>query len=215
MGARVRLLYCGKIIWAAAGRCPSSEGKSDVASDKAIVSGITGRYATALFDLAIEAGVLDSVEADLLKLNALLDESEDFAAFVASPLLGRADQVKAVAAVATSADLHALTGKFLGVLATNRRLNALVGIAGAFATLLAHHRGEVTAIVRSASALGAAQLKELEKQLKLATSSDVAIDASVDADLLGGMVVKVGSRMVDSSVKTKLDNLAVAMKGVQ
>ncbi len=186
-----------------------------MASDKANVSGITGRYATALFDLAKDAAAVDSVETDLLKLRSMLDGSDDFATFVSSPLYSRAEQVSSVAAVAGSADLHDLTQKFLGVLATNRRLNVLKGITRDFAALLSHHRGEVTASVTSPKALTKSQLSELEKQLKQAIGSSVTIDASVDASLLGGMVVKVGSRMVDSSIKTKLDNLAIAMKGVQ
>jgi len=186
-----------------------------VASQQAIVSGIAGRYAVALFDLAADGKVLDSVESDLIRLVALSTESEEFSTLVESPIIARSEQVKAVAAVTKAAELNALTGKFLGVLAVNGRLNALVSIAGAFATLLSDHRGEVTADVVSSTELSDNQLGDLKSQLKKAVGRDVAIEASVDATLIGGLVVKVGSRMVDTSIKTKLDNLAIAMKGVQ
>lgn len=184
-------------------------------SHKSIVSGITGRYAIALFELAEESKVFDAVEADLVGLKALLDDSEEFKTLVSSPLLSKEDQTKGVAAVAAAAKLSDLTAKFLGVLASNRRLNALAGSITDFEKLLANHKGEVSADVVSARKLTKKQLDDLTKKLKTAIGRDVAVTSTVDESLLGGLTVKVGSRMVDSSLKTKLDNLAIAMKGVQ
>jgi len=186
-----------------------------VTSHKVIVSGISGRYAVALFDLAFEAKALEAVESDLAKLKAMLEESADLRTLVSSPLYSRKEQSDAITKVASEGGLSDLTNKFLGVLAANRRLSALPAILVDFDKLAAEHRGEVTAEVVSARALTKKQLGDLEKKLKLAIGRDVAIDASVDESLLGGLKVKVGSRMVDSSLKTKLDNLAIAMKGVQ
>jgi len=186
-----------------------------VTSHKAIVSGISGRYAVALFELALEEKALKTVESDLANLKTLLQESADLRELVTSPLFSRDDQSKGVTGVAEAADLSALTVKFLGVLAANRRLDTLSAAIDSFEKLLAHHKGEVNAEVVSAHSLTKTQLAALKKQLKAAVGRDVAIDASVDETLLGGLRVKVGSRMVDSSLKTKLDNLAIAMKGVQ
>ena len=192
-----------------------TRGTSEVSSHKAIVSGISGRYAVALFELALENKALPAVEADLVALKALLGESADLRDLVSSPLYSRDDQAKGIAKTAEAMELSSLTVKFLGVLAANRRLSALADIGAAFEKLMAHHKGEVKAEVVSAHALSEKQLTDLKKQMKAAVGRDVDIDASVDETLLGGLRVKVGSRMVDSSLKTKLDNLAIAMKGVQ
>lgn len=185
-----------------------------LSSNKAIVSGIAGRYARALFDLANESKALEKVESDLSQLSTVLDESADMRSFVDSPVYGRAEQTSAVLAVAKAAKLGDLATKFLGVLAANRRLNILSSVIAGFGQFMSHHRGEVTAQVTSADELSDAQLKELKKELMASVGHDVTIDAVVDESLLGGLVVKVGSLMVDSSLKTKLDNLAIAMKGV-
>ncbi len=186
-----------------------------MASQKAIVSGISGRYALAFFDLAVETKSLDVAEADVSKLKSLIKDSADFKDLVSSPLYSSGDQISGVAAVAVAVGLSDITAKFLGVLATNRRLNVLSKTIRDFDKLVSDQRGEVSADVVSADELTATQLKELTKQLKNAVGQDVTINASVDESLLGGLVVKVGSRMIDSSIKTKLDNLRVAMKGVQ
>ena len=193
---------------------PHFRERPTLSSDKAKVSGITGRYALALFDLANESKALEAVESDLTGLSAALDESADLRSLVASPVYGRADQSAAIAAIAKASKLGDMATKFLGVLVTNRRLNILSGVIADFSRLMSHHRGEVTAQVASAHELSSAQLKELNKKLKASVGHDVAIDAVVDESLLGGLVVKVGSLMVDSSLKTKLDNLAITMKGV-
>ncbi|MBO6506703.1 MAG: F0F1 ATP synthase subunit delta [Kordiimonadaceae bacterium] len=184
-------------------------------SHKAIVSGLSGRYALAIFDLANENNALQAVEADFASLRTMLTESDDFGALVASPVITSEDQAKGVAAIADKAGFNALTGQFLGVLAANRRLTSLNSILSAFDRLVADQRGEVNASVTSAAKLTATQSKALQKNLKSALGQDVAIDEIVDESLLGGLKVKVGSRMIDSSLKTKLDNLAIAMKGVQ
>lgn len=184
-------------------------------SHAATVSGLSGRYAIALFELALEAKALEAVETDLANLSQLLDESADLQTLVSSPLLSRETREKAVLAVAEAANFTDLVKKFLGVLAANRRLSALANAIRDFRRLLARHRGELSAEVVSAKPLTQTQLTALTKKLKLSMGRDVAVEASVDETLLGGLVVKVGSRMVDSSLKTKLDNLQVVMKGVQ
>ena len=191
------------------------QGTSFVTSQKAIVSGLQGRYALAVFDLAVENNALQDVEADLASMRALLSDSADFNTLVSSPIVTRDEQQKGVEAVAKAAGFSKLTSDFLGVLAANRRLVALESIIEAFEKLVADHRGEVNANVVSAAKLSSAQMKSLQKNLKSAIGRDVMIDQVVDESLLGGLKVKVGSRMIDSSLKTKLDNLAIAMKGVQ
>lgn len=184
-------------------------------SHKAIVSGISGRYAIALFELAVEGKALPVVEADLAGVKALLADSTDMHAFVTSPIYSREDQFKGINAVASASKFSPLMVQFLGVLAANRRLASLSSIIRAFELLLADHRGEVSASVKSASALTKTQMTALQKSLKAAIGSDVAIDAEIDENLLGGLKIQIGSQMIDSSLKTKLDNLAIAMKGVQ
>ena len=184
-------------------------------SQNAIVSGLSGRYALAIFDLANENNALQAVESDFSSLRTMLAESEELGALVSSPVISSEDQGKGVAAIASSAGFNPLTTKFLGVLAANRRLTALKSIMDAFDRLAADQRGEMSASVTSAKKLTATQLKSLQKNLKSALGQDVAIESIVDESLLGGLKVKVGSRMIDSSLKTKLDNLAIAMKGVQ
>jgi len=186
-----------------------------VTSQKAIVSGLQGRYALAIFDLAVENNALQDVEADFVGMRALLADSVDFNTLVSSPIITRDEQQKGVDAVASVAGFSKLTVNFLGVLAANRRLVALELIIQAFEKLVADHRGEVSANVVSAAKLTKTQMTALQKNLKSAIGSDVMIDQVVDESLLGGLKVKVGSRMIDSSLKTKLDNLAIAMKGVQ
>lgn len=180
-----------------------------------INSGLSGRYATALFDLAQESGAVDATEKDLAVLLTAAQESADFKAFIQSPLYGKAIQQKAIEALAKEMKLSDLVTRFLGVLVAGRRLNVLEAIVRDFNALLANARGEVSAEVVSAEALSQKQIDALAKALKDTTGQNVTVDARVDESLLGGLIVKIGSRMVDSSLKTKLDNLKVAMKGVQ
>lgn len=179
------------------------------------MSGVSGRYATALFDLAAEHKALDQVEQDIGLLEALIEGSEDLVRLMKSPLFGRDAQQAAMSAVLADQAVSDLTRNFVGVIARNGRLGQLDRMAADFRKLLARHRGEVTAEVVSARPLSGAQVDALTRKLKLAVGRDVAIDATVDESLLGGLVVKVGSRMVDSSLKTKLETLKIAMKGVR
>lgn len=178
-----------------------------------IQASLGGRYATALFDLAREAKALDAVERSLSAVKAALAESADFKALTVSPLIARADAKKAIAAAAASMKLDATTTSFLGVLAENRRLAELPAILRAFRTLLANHRGETTAEVTSAHPLDTGQQDALKQQLKTRLGRDVSIDLNVDPSLLGGLVVRIGSQMIDSSIRTRLNTLANAMKG--
>jgi F-type H+-transporting ATPase subunit delta len=175
---------------------------------------IAERYATALFDLAESQGALDQVAGDLKALKAMVRDSADLKRLLDSPVLTRAETGKAVAALAETAKFAGLTANFLGLLAKNRRLFALVGVIDAYLGRLAAKRGELSANVASAVPLSQAQQDALVSSLKSAFGGNVAVDVSVDPALLGGMVVKVGSRMVDSSLKTKLQHLKLAMKGV-
>ncbi|WP_326525610.1 F0F1 ATP synthase subunit delta [Sphingomonas sp.] len=178
-----------------------------------IQASLSGRYATALFQLARDAKTIDAVEASLATVKQALAESADFAALTTSPVIGRVAAGRAVAAVAKSLKLDATTTKFLGVLAENRRLRDLPAIVRAFRSLAAQHRGETTAEVTSAHPLSEAQVVELRQALRNRVGRDVSVDLSVDPSLLGGLVVKIGSQMIDSSIKTRLNSLAHAMKG--
>jgi F-type H+-transporting ATPase subunit delta len=178
-----------------------------------IQASLSGRYATALFELAREGKSIDSVGKSLESLKAALAQSRDFAALTNNPLLSRDAAAKAVAAVAKSMKLDSLTTKFLGVLARNRRLSQLGAIITSYAALSAAHRGEVTAQVVSAHPLDKAQVTALKAKLKTKVGRDVAVELKVDPAILGGLVVKVGSQMIDSSIRTRLNTLANAMKG--
>ena len=178
------------------------------------VSGLAGRYATALFELARDSGTLDDVAGDLASLKTLIGESADLARLVRSPVFSRDDQARAMGAVLEKAGAADLTRRFIGLVASKRRLFALPDIINAYASLLAHHRGEVSAHVVSAYPLDDAQMQTLGETLKAAAGRDVQIDTAVDQEILGGLIVRMGSRMIDSSLRTKLTNLQVAMKEV-
>ena len=178
-----------------------------------IQASLSGRYATALFELARDSKTIDSVEASLANVRAALEQSDEFARLVASPLVSRQDAARAVAATADALSVDGTTKNFLGVLAENRRLAQLPAIIRAFRMLAANHRGETTAEVTSAHPLSATQVDALKQQLRTRIGREVAVDLSVDPTLLGGLVVKIGSQMIDSSIKTRLNTLAHAMKG--
>lgn len=178
-----------------------------------IGASLSGRYATALFALARDEKKIDAVEASLNALRGALDESADLRALTTSPVLSRAEAEKGVAAIAGPLGLDDITTRFLGVLAQNRRLNQLGLVIRDFRTLAARHRGEATAEVTSAHPLGAKQVTELKKQLKSRLGRDVAVELTVDPAILGGLVVRIGSQMIDSSIRTRLNSLAHAMKG--
>jgi len=185
-----------------------------VASASTGVSGLADRYAAALFDLADERKDLDTVAADLRRLRDMISESADLRRLVRSPVLSRVEQARAIGAIAESAGLSQLTRNFLGLIAQHRRLFALPAMIDAYLAQLAARRGEVTAQVVAAQPLTPAQEAAVNEQLRKAVGSKVAVEVRVDPSLLGGMIVKVGSRMVDASVRSKLQRLQFAMKGV-
>jgi len=175
---------------------------------------MAGRYATALFELALEAGAVDSVLADLERFDALLDESADLARLVRSPVFTAAVQSKALAAVLDGAEIGGLAAQFLKVVTSNRRLFAVRNIVKAYVALVARHKGEVTAHVTVAEPVSDAHMSEIRNTLNAVTGKDVRVDVKVDPSIIGGLVVKLGSRMVDSSLRTKLNALKHAMKEV-
>ena len=178
-----------------------------MATDASGVTGLAGRYATALFELAVDQDKLDQVSVDLATLAGLLGESDDLQRLVRSPVLSRGEQMQAAGA-------NPLTRNFVGLLAEQRRLFVLAAIIDTFKQLHAAHRGEVRAAVISAHELLPTQFDSIHATLKAVLGGDVAVDAQVDEDMIGGLIVRVGSRMVDGSLRTKLQRLQLAMKGV-
>jgi F-type H+-transporting ATPase subunit delta len=168
----------------------------------------------ALYELAENDNILDDVAGELAGINAMIDNSPDLARMIRSPVISRDDQNRAMSAILEKAGIGDLTRRFVGLVGKNGRLFVLPKIIGAFQGLLAKQRGETAAEVISAKALTKAQSQALEDALKGITGSPVAVSARVDPGLLGGLVVKLGSRMVDSSLKTKLNRLSMAMKGI-
>lgn len=185
-----------------------------LAEDNGRVSGVAERYANALFELALESDAVDEVGADLGRFSRLVDDSADLRRLVASPVFSAADQLRAVAAVLDRAEIGGLVGNLIKVAAMNRRLFTFPGIARVYARLVAVHRDEIAAEVVSAEPLSDRQTDDLKAALKARLGKDVALDASVDPALIGGLTVKVGSRMVDGSLRTKLNSLKLAMKEV-
>lgn len=185
-----------------------------MAAEQLTISGMPGRYATALFELANEAKALDDVADDLGRFQALVDGSDDLGRLVKSPVFSAEEQSGAIAAVLTAAKITGLAAKFVSLVAANRRLFAIRAMIKGFVALVAHSRGEVTADVTSAEALAAPQKKALAAELKKALGKDANIVEKVDPEILGGLIVKVGSRMIDSSLKSKLNSLNIAMKEV-
>ena len=178
-----------------------------------IQASLSGRYATALFGLARDEKAIDAVSASLATLKAALAESDDLRNLISNPVVSRGEAAKAIAAAAGTMGLDPLTTKFLGVLAENRRLAKLRDVIRAFDQLAAAHRGETTAEVTSAHPLSATQVKALKAKLKTQLARDVAVELTVDPSILGGLIVKIGSRQIDSSIRSKLNTLAIAMKG--
>jgi F-type H+-transporting ATPase subunit delta len=183
-----------------------------LASEPTGVSALAERYATALFDIADERRAFDQVATDLRQLRAMLAESADLVRLVRSPILSRQDQARAVEAVAEGAQLSPLVRDFLAVVARNRRLFAVPAMIEAYLARLAARRGEITAEVVAAQALTETQLDTLNEHLRRSVGRRVTIEARVDPRLIGGMIVKVGSRMIDASIESKLRRLQLAMK---
>ncbi|WP_429588954.1 F0F1 ATP synthase subunit delta [Sphingomonas zeicaulis] len=178
-----------------------------------IQASLAGRYATALFDLARDQNQIAVVEGSLATLRAALAQSDDFRQLTTSPLVSRSAAGRAVTAAAREMGIDALTVNFLGVLASNRRLSALGDISRAFGQLAAAYRGEASAQVTSAHPLTDDQVDALKAQLKARVGRDVSVDLTVDPAILGGLIVRIGSQMIDSSIRTRLNTLAHAMKG--
>ncbi len=185
-----------------------------MAAESTGVSGLAERYAAALFELADERRALDAVAGDLRELRAMLAGSGDLLRLVRSPVLSRAAQGKAIEALAEQASLSKLTRDFLAIVARNRRLFAVPAMIEAYLDKLAARRGEVTAEITAAQALTEAQQNNLGEQLRRVVGGRVAIEVRVDPSLLGGMIVKIGSRMVDGSLKGQLQRLQLSMKGI-
>lgn len=178
------------------------------------ISGVSGRYATALYELASDEKAVDEVGKNLKSIGEMMDGSEDLVRLVRSPVFGSDEQWAALSAVLEKAKIGGLTYNFVGLVAKNRRLFVLRDMIRAYGKLVAHAKGEVSAEVTSAEKLSAAQVKSLKAALKEQVGRDVQMEEKVDADILGGLIVKVGSRMVDNSLRTKLNNLKIAMKEV-
>lgn len=179
-----------------------------------ISAGIAGRYATAVFELAREAGGLKALEADVEALQAAIDDSADLRALISSPVYSRDEQAGAVAALAKAMKLSGTVASTLGLMASNRRLFVLPQLLAALRAMIADEKGEVTAEVTSAAALTKAQADKLAKTLKASVGKTVKLNATVDESLIGGLVVKVGSKMIDTSIRSKLASLQNAMKEV-
>ena len=184
-----------------------------MAGEDTSLSGLAGRYALALLNLADDKKELDSVAEDLRGLRGIIAESEDLRRLIRSPLFTRKQQAQAMAAVLDKAGIGELTRRFVLLVAQNRRLFALTGMIDAYLAELARRRGEVTARVTSASALSDDQHRALVDALRAEVGAKVKIDVKVDPGLIGGLVVRVGSRMIDNSLRSKLQRLQLAMKG--
>lgn len=177
-----------------------------------MTASVAGRYASALFDLAKEQNVVSAVEADLVAFDGMLGSSEDLRNLVRTPVVSADVQAKALAAVLAKAGITGITANFMALVVKNRRLFVVGDMIGKYRSLAAKSRGEVTAEVISAQPLSEAQAAALADTLRASAGKNVMLAAKVDPSLIGGMIVKIGSRMIDSSLKTKLANLSVALK---
>ena len=184
-------------------------------ADEPIVSGMAGRYATALYELALEQRALDPIKADLDRFDAMIEASPDLKRLVRSPVFSAEEQENALAAILQKAGIGGLTAKFIGLVAKNRRLFAIGGMVRAFRALVSRHKGETRAEVTVAEPLSENHLSALKAALKSTAQKEVALDIRIDPAILGGLIVKLGSRMVDASLKTKLNSIKLAMKEVQ
>jgi len=183
-----------------------------VATEDPSVSGVSGRYATALFELARDQKSVDAVKADLDKFDAMLADSPDLLRLVRSPVFAADAQLKALDAVLAKAGIGGIAANFLKVLTTNRRLFAVADVIRAFRALVARFKGEATAEVTVAEPLSDKNLDALKAALKSVSGKDVDLNVKIDPSIIGGLVVKLGSRMVDTSLRTKLNSIKTAMK---
>ncbi|HSZ65174.1 MAG TPA: F0F1 ATP synthase subunit delta [Xanthobacteraceae bacterium] len=183
-----------------------------MATEEPIISGMAARYATALFDLAKEANAIDSVQADLARFDALIAGSADLLRLVRSPAFTTDEQLQALTAVLDRAGIGGLAGNFLKLVTSNRRLFAVRDMIRAFGELVAQHMGEATAQITVAEPLKDEHAQALRAALKSVSGKNVALDINVDPAIIGGLIVKLGSRMVDTSLRTKLNAIKHAMK---
>ena len=179
-----------------------------------ISSGIAQRYATALFDLALEGGALDALEKDADALGAAIDDSEDLRDLLTSPIYGREDSEKGIGALAEKMGLQALTGSTLKLMAQNRRLFVVPALVDALRAKIADHKGEVVAEVISAKPLTALQTGKLTSALKASEDQEIKLNVTVDDSIIGGLIVKMGSKMIDTSIRSRLNALKNSMKEV-
>jgi F-type H+-transporting ATPase subunit delta len=191
----------------------SSENERQVAGQDPIIAGMAGRYANALFELALDTKAIDTVKKDLEAFDALIAGSPDLTRLVRSPVFGVDEQLKALSAILDKAGIKGLAANFLRVITTNRRLFAVRDMIRGYRGLVARHKGEVTAQVTVAEELNDKNLDALKSALKSVTGGkDIDLDITVEPAVIGGLIVKVGSRMVDSSLRTKLNAIKIAMK---
>jgi len=184
-----------------------------VAGEDPLISGMAGRYAHALFELARDSKATDAVKSDLDRFNAMMAESADLTRLVLSPVFGVDEQLRALSAILDKAGISGLAANFLRVITTNRRLFAVSDMIRAYRALVARHKGEVQAQITVAEQLNSNNLEALKSALKNVTGGkDIDLDVKVDPAIIGGLIVKVGSRMVDSSLRTKLNAIKLAMK---
>jgi F-type H+-transporting ATPase subunit delta len=184
-----------------------------VAGEDPIISGMAGRYATALFELALDNKAVDIVKKDLDQFDVLVADNADLTRLVRSPVFGVDEQLKALSAILDKVGITGLAANFLRVITTNRRLFAVRDMIRAYRALVARHKGEVTAQVTVAEKLSDSNLDALKNALKSVTrGKDIDLDVKIEPAIIGGLTVKVGSRMVDSSLRTKLNSIKFAMK---
>ncbi|MEP0519488.1 MAG: F0F1 ATP synthase subunit delta [Hyphomicrobiales bacterium] len=191
-----------------------NSGAKSGASTGTALSGVAGRYATALFELGVEAKSLDQIEKDLGAFNKMLDSSDDLQRLVKSPVFSADDQLASLTKLFDKAKFSGPAANLIKIAAQNRRLFAVPNMISAFNQLLSQHRGEVAADVVSAQPLEDTQMDDLKKALKKSLGKDVALNVRVDPSILGGLIVKVGSKMIDTSLRTKLNSLKIALKEV-
>ena len=186
-----------------------------MADHEPIISGMAGRYATALFELAQEAKSIDAVKADLGRFTGLLEGSEDLVRLVRSPVFTAEEQTKAVEAILAKAKIGGLAGKFISTVASNRRLFAVGQMIAGFNALVARAKGETRAEVTVAEKLEEKHLATIKEAIAASGQKNVTLDVKIDPSILGGLKVKIGSRMIDASLKTKLNSIRNAMKEVR
>jgi F-type H+-transporting ATPase subunit delta len=189
-----------------------TQGAGDVAGEQPLLAGVAARYAAALFDLAQETRATDAVKADLERFDALIEQTPDLARLVRSPVFSSEDQLKALAPILERSGIGGLAAQFVKLSAANRRLFAIRDMVRAYRELVAREKGEATANVTVAEQLKPEHLAALRDALKAVSGKEVDLDVKIDPAIIGGLVVKLGSRMVDASLRTKLNAMKHAMK---